>query len=87
MSSSESAGDEWRLWDGLISSRIWFGRGWWRRAAWPAVEVGGRGRKFYAPPVSGAELRSARVGAMLGRPVMAEVGFFAWFFFFFRFFF
>jgi hypothetical protein len=30
----------------------------------------------YAPPVSGAELRSAHVGATLGRPVnMAEVGF------------
>jgi hypothetical protein len=28
-------------------------------------------RKFYAPPVSEAELSSARVGAMLGRPVNA----------------
>jgi hypothetical protein len=38
----------------------------------------------YAPPVSGAEPRSARVGAMLGRPVNAAVArfflFFAWFF-------
>jgi hypothetical protein len=37
----------------------------------------------YAPPVSGAELRSARVGATLGRPVnAAEVVFFSCFFFF-----
>jgi hypothetical protein len=43
-------------------------------------------RKSYAPPISGAELSSARVGAMLGRPVNAAGGlflrFFAFFFFF-----
>jgi hypothetical protein len=41
-------------------------------------------RNSYAPPVSGAELRSARVGAKLGRPVNAAVArfffFFVWFF-------
>jgi hypothetical protein len=37
----------------------------------------------YAPPISGAELRSARMGTTLGRPVNAVVvSFFAWFFFF-----
>jgi hypothetical protein len=30
----------------------------------------------YAPPVSGAELRSARVGVTLGRPVNAAAGVF-----------
>jgi hypothetical protein len=40
-------------------------------------------RKSYAPFISGAELRSARVGATLGRPVnAAEVGFLRGFFFF-----
>jgi hypothetical protein len=35
------------------------------------------GRNSYAPPVSGAELGSARVGATLGRPVnAAELVFF-----------
>jgi hypothetical protein len=44
--------------------------------------------KFIAPSVSRAELRSARVGATLGRPVnTAGVGLFAWFFHFFSFFF
>jgi hypothetical protein len=50
--------------------------------------------KPYAPPVSGTEPRSARVGAMLGRPVNArELGFilfcvvFLWFFCFTVFFF
>jgi hypothetical protein len=40
-------------------------------------------RVSYAPPVSGAELRSARVGVSLGQPVNAAVGafFFARFFF------
>jgi hypothetical protein len=47
--------------------------------------------KSYAPPVSGAELRSARMGAMLGRPVNAVevvfflVIFFLWFSFLFIF--
>jgi hypothetical protein len=40
-------------------------------------------RISYAPPVSGAELYSGRVGAMLGRPVnAAELFFFASFLFF-----
>jgi hypothetical protein len=34
----------------------------------------GGARVSYAPPVSGAELRSARVGVSLGRPVNAAVG-------------
>jgi hypothetical protein len=39
-----------------------------------AVHVSG---KSYAPPISGTEPRSARVGAMLGRPVnTAAAGFF-----------
>jgi hypothetical protein len=38
-------------------------------------------RKSYASPVSGAELSSARVGAMLGRPInAAEWAFFCKFF-------
>jgi hypothetical protein len=43
---------------------------------------GSEDRVSYAPPVSGAELRSARVGVTLGRPVNAAVGafFFARFF-------
>jgi hypothetical protein len=65
--------------------------GW--RQAWPdggEVErssyrsAGLRCRNSYAPPVSGAKLRSARVGAKLGRPVNAAVArfffFFVWFF-------
>jgi hypothetical protein len=40
------------------------------------------GGNSYAPPVSGAELRSARVGAMLGWPVNAAVGRFFIFHFF-----
>jgi hypothetical protein len=32
------------------------------------------GRNSYAPPVSGPELRSARVGAMLDWPVNVAVG-------------
>jgi hypothetical protein len=35
--------------------------------------------KPYAPPVSGTDSRSARVGAMLGRPVNAAA---TWFFYF-----
>jgi hypothetical protein len=43
-------------------------------------------RKSYAPPVSGAELSSARVGAMLGRPVNTTGwAFFAFFLFFYFF--
>jgi hypothetical protein len=42
--------------------------------------------KPYAPPVSGIDPRSARVGAMLGRPVnAAAAGFFFFFVWFFRF--
>jgi hypothetical protein len=40
-----------------------------------------------APPISGAELRSARVGAMLSRPVNAAVGRFFFFCVLFSFFF
>jgi hypothetical protein len=46
----------------------------------PAAINRGNLRNSYAPPVSGAELRSAHVGAKLGRPVNAAVARFLFFF-------
>jgi hypothetical protein len=48
-----------------------------------AVHAAGISSKPCAPPVSGTEPRSARVGAMLGRPVKAAgAGFFLFYGFF-----
>jgi hypothetical protein len=65
-----------------------------RWAEWKQRDVRAAGRRTsdnrnsYAPPVSGAKFGSARMGAMLGRPINAVelvFSFFAWFFLFFWF--
>jgi hypothetical protein len=52
----------------------------------PNLRVFGFVGKPYAPPVSGTDPRSARVGTILGRPVnAAAAGVFSFFLWFFRF--
>jgi hypothetical protein len=53
------------------------------------IGLTGDSGKPYAPPVSGTDPRSAREGAMLGRPVNAAAAgfFFVWFFLVFMFYF